>query len=111
MKFAVTIEVEDAIINNIVKDTIREAFEKPSRYSDPPMGYRVIREQVESFLERLDLSEHIQEEASLLLQGGIVREVTEASIRRQIKKTVADMRKKGELFTVELALATDQNRK
>jgi translation initiation factor 2 beta subunit (eIF-2beta)/eIF-5 len=109
MKFAVTIEVEDSIIKNIVKETVREAFEKTSRYSNPPLGYRIIQEQVMSFLERLDLSEHIQEEASLLLQSGIVKDVTEASIRRHIKKTVADMRKKGELFTRELTVTTDQN--
>lgn len=110
MKFAVTIEIEDSIIENIVRDTVKEAFEKPSRYNPPPVGYRVIQEQVESFLESLDLSEHIQKEASLLLQRGIVKEVTEVSIRSQIKKTVSDMRKKGELFTVEHTFATEQNR-
>lgn len=99
MNITINIEISDEKIKQVCNHIINNSFEISNRFYDKPsIGYETIKKQVIELIANLDFKEEINTAIKQLMERGIVKEVTEMSLKSEIKKTVAQMKKNGKLF-------------
>lgn len=100
MEFPVKIDENEilAIIRKVVKETASQYFILGDHYKNPGEGYTAVVAQTKKFLCGVDLSDLVKEEATKILNDGLLRDQVERSLQTEIKKEVAKLKKQGLLF-------------
>lgn len=94
----ITVEVDERIAHEAVKQAWQELFSGGSNYSGfRAMGYTTIRSQLAKIIETMDFSADIRATIAAEMPA-IMRDVAGVEIRKRLKETVKEMKAEGTLF-------------
>ena len=98
MQIAVTINIDDDLIQTSADTAARALFRAPDAYSRPTApGYIRISQQVEAAVMQLDFSDIARETAAKFAKG-IIEEVTKEAIKRMAKEAIKAEKEAGTLL-------------
>ena len=100
MELSVEISIPDQDIYELAQMATDRFFAKPDSWqaSSSSTGYYLVEEQVGKIVSTLRFTEQIRVCIKKTLDAGIISEIVDAMIRKEVKGRIVKMKKTGELF-------------
>ncbi|MCP3965620.1 MAG: hypothetical protein GY718_04590 [Lentisphaerae bacterium] len=95
-----TIELDEAKLTETIRAIADNHFARNSYGSSNGSGYDLLQSQVIPQLDSIDFKPLIQTAIAKIIQGSLVEEAVEFSIRNHVKKVLAKMKKEGGIDTL-----------
>lgn len=98
MEVTITIDLDDKMMKSVAESAANALFKPTDRYSTPPVGYRMMLEEVEKAARNLDLASMARDAASKFAKG-IIEEATREMLRKIAKEIVKAEKEAGSLLS------------